>query len=133
MRRMDPTFEAAFSSEYPEEYNEALRSKRGKQSAIEPDAAIAVHVPIVPLFLTRFISGVVVMLLLIGAFFVISETNDTKALGLPSGQLLSKGGSSASGSNGSGLSTLSDSDAELADKIAPIGEAGSNMFQKLTD
>lgn len=124
---MDPDFAAAFSSEYPEAYREAVRGRRKHAS----DAAIAIHVPMIPQRLSRFAAGVAVMLLLIGAFYVASQTTDSSTVGIPSGQLLSsEGGMSFSMLRGAdrGISTLADPNNDLGQKIAPIRDASRDFF-----
>ena len=89
MRRMDPHFEAAFSNEFPEAYGATRRNRRRRGPGSISDATIAVHVPVIPPLISRFLAGVLVMLLLIAAFLVISEQTGNGELGIPSGRAMS--------------------------------------------
>lgn len=128
---MDPDFAAAFSSEYPEAYGAALRSKRGRNRTLSTDASIAVHVPVIPQFVSRLTAGVIVLFLLMVGFVAVSQSANGSTMGIPSGQLLNgPAGTGFSGSKvSSGISTLSSDDSSLGDKVAPIGEAGSSFLE----
>lgn len=133
---MDPDFAEAFNSEYPEAYGEAIRDKR--RGGMKSDAALAVHVPVIPAFISRFTAGLLVMLFLIGAFFVIAQSSQARGMGIPSGsQAFNSSSGGASGFNlfGSvveGIGSVADPKSDLGQKISPIGEAGSDFLRTVT-
>ena len=126
---MDPSFAEAFNSEYPEAYGEAVRNKR--RGSMRSDAAIAVHVPVFPQFVSRFSAGLLVMLLLIGAFFAISQGSQARGMGMPSGKVFTNSGSSGFDPFGAierGIGTVADTKSDLGQKLSPIGKAGSDLL-----
>lgn len=133
MRRMDPDFAEAFNSEYPEAYGEAIRDKRRGRMK---DAAIAVHVPVFPVFMSRFTAGLLVMLFLIGAFFLISQSSAARGMGIPSGSQVfhsstasKAGGTSVFGTVEDAIGAVSDPNNDLGQKLSPIGEAGNDLLR----
>lgn len=137
---MDPDFAEAFSTEYPEAYGRAVRSQRTEGARSKSDAAITVHVPVIPPFLSRFTAGVAVMLVLIGGFFAISQATGNESLSIPSGQLMSKPVASGTGTAASsidsifkipkGISTLSSSSTDLNQKLVTIDEMSKKMLKE---
>lgn len=134
MRRMDPDFAEAFNSEYPEAYGEAIRDKR--RGRIKSDAAIAVHVPVFPVFMSRFTAGLLVMLFLIGAFFLISQSSAARGMGIPSGGQVSHSSNSSDAREASvfdtvedAIGSISDPKNDLGQKLSPIGEAGNDLLR----
>lgn len=128
---MDPDFAAAFNNEYPEAYNEAVKVNR--QRNVKSDPALAVHVPVVPHLLSRFIAGVAVMLLLIGAFFMIAQSSGNDKLSIPSGQRLSdQSGIKVSSlkESAESFSALVDPKSDLSQKITPIAKKSSDFFNR---
>lgn len=131
MPKMDPNFAAAFNSEYPEAYNEAVRINKLRN--VKSDPALAVHVPVIPNLLSRFIAGVTVMLLLIGAFFLIAENTGNDQLSIPSGQKLSESSVvkvSSLKESAESLSAIVDPKSDLSQKITPIGKKSSDFFNR---
>lgn len=131
MPKMDPDFAAAFNNEYPEAYSEAVKVNR--QRNVKSDPALAVHVPVVPNLLSRFIAGVAVMLLLIGAFFMIAQSSGNDKLSIPSGQRLSdQSGIKVSSlkESAESFSALVDPKSDLSQKITPIAKKSSDFFNR---
>lgn len=128
MPRMDPDFAAIFSKDYPEAYGEALRNRRRRNASPSASTATTIHVPLVPPLVSRFMAGLVVMLLLIGAFFVISQTTDNRTLGIPSGQDMS----SSAGSTISGAKLTRNVAEIAADKGKPLQDVSKGFERNLT-
>ena len=126
---MDPEFAAAFSSEYPDAYSEAVKGNRSRSP--RADAALAFHVPIVPSYLVRFVAGVIVLLFLMGGFQLMSQSTGNDELSIPSGKVLNSSFSPMIGLDSLvGISNGPSDDGQLNDTIAPIDKAGKKFFEK---
>lgn len=126
MRRMDPSFAKELNSNNPEGYRKALgRSRRNAKLSNAAD----VHVSMIPAQLTRFVSGVAVMLFLIAGFYFISQSTEARALGLPSGPVLT--GVSQEISIGRDLSgkiaSMEKGPRDLQARVDPIGDIRENF------
>lgn len=134
MRRMDPDFAEAFSRESPEAYSEALKFKRKRDYSLRSNHATAIHVPLIPRFITRLLAGVLILGLLGGSAILVNDHIRNNGVGIPSGRTMT--GTSNSGDSESSqaqvIDTLSDPNNALGDKIKPLGDAGKNFLQKWT-
>jgi len=119
MRRMDPEFAKAFSNDFPEAYGATLRNQRRRGVGSTSDATIAIHVPVIPPLVSRLVAGIVVMLILVGGFFVISEATGNNTLGVPSGQAMN----SSAGSNFDSAEVSQ----RVAEGVAPLKEVHSGF------
>lgn len=129
MPRMDPDFASAFNNEYPEAYSHSLKSSRKKNW--KHDSSLAVHIPVIPPSITRFVSGVIIMLMLIGAFFAIDQANGDNDLSMPTGKRLNESQSlslSSLNNSAEAVSSFVDPKSDLSSKVSSIGSAGSNSF-----
>lgn len=129
---MDPDFAAAFSSEYPEAYSEAVANQRRRRASSSRDAAIAIHVPVVPHFVSRFAAGVALILLLTLMLMLFSQGGESTALALPSGQLLDSSGGIDLEAGAERLSAIAGGGSgDLVERMQPIDEFGKD-FQRET-
>jgi len=134
MPKMDPNFAAAFSSEFPEAYDEALKAKRKRGAEIVEDDALAVHVPVIPPLLSKLVAFGVLIALGVGGYFLLTDTFGVHGAGLPSGTTMSdRSGFDPSGSKAAqDIGQISDPNSGLGEKVAPIGNAGKDFLKKWT-
>lgn len=116
MRRMDPSFARELSSSNPEGYEKALRSSQRDTQIGSPSD---IHVAMIPAPLTRFTAGVVVMLFLIAGFFLISESTNARAFGIPSGPVVT------------GMSHEIDMSRSLSGRIGSLGQSPENLEARI--
>jgi len=131
MRRMDPHFAAAFSSEDPDAYKKALKARsRGFQDTAD-DGSLGVHVPLVPKFLTKLFAGVLILGLVGGGIFFAVRGMGVEGFSIPGGKPMTAGSSAKSSmsTTSRGIATMADPDNALSDKIKPLGDAGKNFFR----
>jgi len=132
MRRMDPDFAAAFSSDDPDAYRKALKS-RSTRSAQDPadEGSLGVHVPLVPRLLTKLFAGTLVLGLVAGGIFFAAKGIGTGDFSIPGGKPMTAGSSAQSSmsTTSRGIATMADPDNTLSDKIKPLGDAGRSFFR----
>jgi len=132
MRRMDPDFAAAFNSDDPDAYRQALKSRsgRGVQDPSD-DGSLGVHVPLVPRLITKLFAGVLIFGLVAGGIFFTAKGVGIEDFGIPGGKPMTAGSSAQSSmsTTSRGIATMADPDNTLSDKIKPLGDAGRNFLR----
>lgn len=132
MRRMDPDFAAAFSSEDPDAYRKAVKNRSGKSAQDSADeGSLGVHVPLVPRLLTKVFAGALVLALVAGGVFFAAKGMGLDGFSIPGGKQMTAGSSAKSSmsTTSRGIATMADPDNALSDKIKPLGDAGRNFFR----